>query len=99
MKQKTKSPYSFFGTIIAEFYTSMFKNRDAVIKGKKFPLKKAKGLRQFRVGNLLFIEQNPRKKSEWAEKARKGAKILWVIDTRKNRYLYRIVDGKLTKLI
>jgi len=76
----------------------MFGGKDVVYKGKKFPLGKLKGLRRYDVGNLLFIEQNPRKTTEWAERARKGAKIMWVIDTKFNRYLARVEDGKITRL-
>lgn len=87
-----------FNLIITLFYKNMFGGKDVVYKGKKFPLRKVAGLRRYDVGNLLFIEQNPKKTTEWAARARKGAKILWVIDTKWNKYLVRVENGKITKL-
>lgn len=84
--------------IISEFYKAIFANRDALIGGKKFPLRKIKGLKQYKVGNLLFIEQNPKKATKWAAMARKGAKIMWVIDQKTNKYLYQIINGRLLRL-
>ena len=84
--------------LIKTFYKGLFANKDVFYKGQRFPLKKLGGLRRFDVGNLLFIEQNPKKKTEWADRARKGAKIMWIIDTKFNRYLVRVEDGKITNL-
>ncbi len=87
-----------FKPIILTFYKAMFADRDVNFRGVKFPLKKVNGLRRFDVGNLLFIEQNPRKKTQWARMARKGMKIMWVIDIKFNRYLHRVEDGVIKKL-
>ena len=76
----------------------MFGNKDIEYKGKKFPLRTIGGLRRYDVGNLLIIEQNPQKNTSWAKLARKGHKILWIIDTKFNRYLVRVEDGKITRL-
>lgn len=84
--------------LITLFFKNMFGNKDVEYQGKKFPLSKVNGLRRYDVGNLLFIEQNPKKETEWALRARKGAKILWVIDTKWNKYLVRVEDGKITRL-
>ncbi len=84
--------------IITLFFKNMFENKDVVYQGKTFLLRKTDGLRRYDVGNLLFIEQNPKKESEWAVRARKGAKILWVIDTKWNKYLVRVEDGKIIRL-
>ncbi len=43
-----------------------------------------------------LIEQNPNKKSEWAELASKGHRIAWVM--RDGEYLARVVDGEVTVL-
>ncbi|MBA2341134.1 MAG: hypothetical protein H0V88_12115 [Pyrinomonadaceae bacterium] len=43
-----------------------------------------------------LIEQNPNKKSEWAELARKGHRIAWVM--RDGEYLARVVDGEVVML-
>ena len=39
-----------------------------------------------------FIEQNPKKSSQWAKKAQEGHQIMWVMEGR--RYLARMMDGK-----
>lgn len=83
---------------IKTFYKALFADTDVFYKGTKFPLRKISGLRRFDIGNLLIIEQNPRKKTKWASMARKGHKILWIIDTRWNRYLIRVEDGKIIDL-
>lgn len=87
-----------FNLLINLFFKNMFGNKDVTYQGKTFPLRKTDGLRRYDVGNLLFIEQNPKKESEWALRARKGAKILWVIDTKWNKYLVRVEDGKIIRL-
>ncbi len=44
-----------------------------------------------------IMEQNPKKTSEWAEKARQGSKIAWAL---KGRAFYaRIVDGQYTQIV
>ncbi|MDQ3686221.1 MAG: hypothetical protein M3430_11575 [Acidobacteriota bacterium] len=46
--------------------------------------------------DAVLIEQNPNKKSEWAELAQKGHRVAWVI--RDGEYLARVVDGEVTML-
>lgn len=46
--------------------------------------------------DAVLVEQNPNKKSEWAELARKGRRVAWVM--RDGEYLARVVDGEVTKL-
>ena len=84
--------------LIKIFYKKMFLSEPVRIKNKEIPIKVKAGLRRYDVGNILFIEQNPKAKTVWATKAKEGAKILWIIDTKWNKYLYRVVDGKITKL-
>ncbi len=43
-----------------------------------------------------LVEQNPKKKSEWAELAQSGHRIAWVL--RDGEYLARVVDGEVTML-
>ena len=53
------------------------------------------GLRYVDLGDdAILVEQNLAKKSEWAEKARGGAKIAWMM--RDGEYLARVVDGDVT---
>lgn len=64
-----------------------------------------RGVQRFRQSGLrhvelphgcLLIEQNPKKSSEWAELARAGRRVAWVM--RDGRYLARVVDGEVTFL-
>ncbi len=44
----------------------------------------------------ILVEQNPKKRSEWARLARGGHRVAWVM--RDGRYLARIVDGAVEML-
>lgn len=64
-----------------------------------------RGVRRFRSSGLrhvelpsdaVLVEQNPKKSSEWAELARSGRRVAWVM--RDGRYLARVVDGEVTFL-
>ncbi|MDT5268900.1 MAG: hypothetical protein QOH49_1086 [Acidobacteriota bacterium] len=64
-----------------------------------------RGVSRFRQSGLRYvelpsgavlIEQNPKKSSEWAELARKGRRVAWVM--RDGRYLARVVEGEVTFL-
>jgi hypothetical protein len=46
--------------------------------------------------NAVLVEQNPKKESEWAELARSGRRIAWVL--RDGEYLARVVDGEVVML-
>jgi hypothetical protein len=55
------------------------------------------GLRHVKLaGGALLVEQNPKKNSEWAQLARQGRRIAWVM--RDGEYLARVVDGEVTML-
>jgi hypothetical protein len=55
------------------------------------------GLRHVRLaGGALLVEQNPGKRSEWAELARAGRRVAWVM--RDGEYLARVVDGEVVML-
>jgi len=51
-------------------------------------------LRQKKIGNFLFIEQDQGRDTKTAELSRAGHKIMWVVDTRNNRYLACVDNGK-----
>ena len=64
-----------------------------------------RGVRRFRQSGLrhvelphdcVLVEQNPQKSSEWAELARTGRRVAWVM--RDGRYLARVVEGEVTFL-
>jgi hypothetical protein len=44
----------------------------------------------------VLIEQNSKKQSEWAELARAGHRVAWVL--RDGEYLARVVDGEVVML-
>ena len=55
------------------------------------------GLRYVKLeGGAVLIEQNPQKRSEWAELARRGRRVAWVL--RDGAYLARVVDGEVVML-
>jgi hypothetical protein len=55
------------------------------------------GLRHVELeGGAVLVEQNPQKSSEWAELARRGRRVAWVL--RDGEYLARVVDGEVTFL-
>ena len=47
-------------------------------------------------GGAVLVEQNPKKRSEWAELAQHGHNIAWAM--RDGSYLARVVDGEVTML-
>ena len=64
-----------------------------------------RGVRRFRHSGLrhvdlphdcVLVEQNPKKASEWAELARRGRRVAWLM--RDGQYLARVVDGEVTFL-
>jgi hypothetical protein len=64
-----------------------------------------RGVRRFRQSGLrhvelsdgaVLVEQNPKKSSEWAELARHGRRVAWVM--RDGHFLARVVEGEVTFL-
>ncbi len=79
---------------------------DAIFEEKKnveiddieYPIKKfSSGIKYVDLFGYRFIEQNRRKKSEWAKKAREGHKIMWIIKGR--RYIGQIMDNNYKDLL
>lgn len=55
------------------------------------------GLRFVNLGDgVVLIEQNPKRKSKWAQLANEGHKVAWVI--REGKYLARVLDGEVRML-
>ncbi len=46
--------------------------------------------------NTLLVEQNPRKKSEWATMVNEGRRVAWVMSD--GKYLARVIDGEVLML-
>ena len=47
-------------------------------------------------GGALLIEQNPRKRSPWADLTKSGHRVAWLM--RDGEYLARVVDGQVVIL-
>ena len=47
-------------------------------------------------GGAILVEQNPKKKSKWAQLAKSGHDVAWVI--RDGTYLARVTDGEVIML-
>ena len=80
-------------------YSAIFNDSDDVeIDGEIYPIEltSRSKLRKVSFEGLTFLEQNPMKDTQWAEKAREGHRIMWVMRGRK--YLVRVMDGKYLKL-
>ena len=55
------------------------------------------GLRYVNLASgAILVEQNPKKRSEWAELANQGHHIAWVMQD--GEYLARVVDGEVVML-
>lgn len=85
-------------TCARKAYDAIFEDRNSVeIDGETYSLEHTRGgLRKFSIEGMTFMEQNPDKDSVWAEKARDGAQIMWVMKGR--QYLARVMDGRYLKL-
>lgn len=44
----------------------------------------------------ILVEQNPRKRSVWAERARSGVRVAWML--RDGAYVARVTDGEVVML-
>ena len=62
-------------------------------------LRSGKGtLKKTKVGSYLYVEQNPNSGSKFAQMAKKGHQILWIIHEPTGRYVGKVVDREVTKL-
>ena len=48
-------------------------------------------------GGTTLIEQNPSKQSRWAQQARQGHQIAWLM--KEGHYLARVIDGEVILLV
>jgi hypothetical protein len=80
-------------------YDAIFGGRESVeIDGATYQVERTSksNLLSVRIDPLFFVEQNPSKSSKWAELAREGHQIMWVM--RGRSYLARVMDGKFLDL-
>ena len=55
------------------------------------------GLRYIKLtDDAMLVEQNPRKRSKWADLANQGHRVAWVM--REGEYLARVIDGEVLML-
>ncbi|TFG07001.1 MAG: hypothetical protein EU539_06145 [Promethearchaeota archaeon] len=80
-----------------EIHEAIFTNKkEFEIDGNTLKVKKlSSGLRYVDHAGYRFLEQNRRKKSKWAEKAREGHEITWILKGRK--YIGQVFDGEFRK--
>jgi hypothetical protein len=90
---------SFEQTLIEVWRQALIENAKVVELGKeRYPVRRTpkRGLRQvdfvFDGNEIRGLEQNPETKSQWAQLARAGKKVMQFLS--KGRYLANIVDGK-----
>lgn len=77
-----------------KIYDKIFSGEKKVeIDGKNYPIENysKSGVKHVDIAKYRFIEQNPEKDSHWAEKARKGDKIMWIL--KDWDYVGQIHDG------
>jgi len=86
-------------SVALTIFDAIFSDADDVeIEGVHYPIDvtaRAK-VRAVSIDPYFFVEQNPRKSSQWADKARQGHQIIWVMEGRK--YLARVMDRKFLDL-
>jgi hypothetical protein len=75
-------------------YEAIFSNQESIlINGIDYRMERTPrvNLRLFKIEDYSFLEQNPKKSSHWAKKAREGSLIMWVMKGR--RYLGQVRDS------
>ena len=90
---------SFEQTLIAVWRQSLVEHAKTVVLGSElFPVRRTpkRGLRQvdftFEGNEIRGLEQNPQTKSQWAQLARSGKKVMQFLS--EGRYVANVVDGK-----
>jgi hypothetical protein len=61
-------------------------------------LKSGGTIKRTQIGDYTYLEQNPHSVSQYGKMAREGHKILWIIHHPTDRYVGRVIDGKVEKL-
>ena len=93
--------FSFEQTLVAVWRQVLVENATAVeLGGKRYSVRitPRKGLRQvdfvFDGNEIRGLEQNPETRSEWAQMARSGKKVMQFLS--EGRYVANVVNGKVT---
>ena len=89
------------GALLRVWRSTMVDDAPAVeLEGQAFPVRTTpkKRLRQvdfvFNCQELRGLEQNPETRSQWAQLARRGHKVMQFVSA--GRYVANVVDGKVT---
>ena len=79
--------------VAKEVASQLFKSNSVTLDDENYPVKKTSSsrLRNVSIEDIMFMEQNQRKKSKWAQMAKEGHEIIWIF--KNNSYIGRIVDG------
>ena len=92
---------SFEETLIEVWRQALVENTNVVELGtERYPVRRTpkRGLRQvdfeFDGNEIRGLEQNPETKSQWAQLARSGKKVMQFLSD--GRYVANVVDGKVT---
>ncbi len=92
---------SFEETLIVVWRQALVENAKTVELGaERYPVRRTpkRGLRQvdfvFDGNEIRGLEQNPRTKSQWAQLARSGKKVMQFLS--EGRYIANVADGKVT---
>lgn len=68
------------------------------VKVDRVHLKSGGTIKRTTIGQYTYSEQNPHSYSQYGKMAREGHKILWIIHYPTDRYVGRVMDGKVEKL-
>jgi len=80
------------------FFGESFVYKGSLLKTRKITTRGGTTLHKLVVGEYTYLEQNPASSSQYGAMARKGSKILWIIHTKTQKYIGRVVNGEVTKL-
>ena len=84
-------------------YKTMFLNERMVFNGVLLQTGIIKGrnkklLRAIKVGDYLYIEQEKFEDTHWAEMARKGHNVMWIVHHPSAKLVGKVVDGEVTQI-
>jgi hypothetical protein len=74
----------------------LFISNSVNVDGNEYKIKKtnSSSLKNVTIDDIMFMEQNQRKKSKWAQMAKQGHEIIWIF--KDNTYIGRIIDENVT---
>jgi hypothetical protein len=81
--------------VAIRIYDAIFKGGDTIeIESESYTVSRTRRtrLRSLEIGDLFFVEQNPRKFTKEAEEARQGHQIMWVF--RLSAFMALVKDGR-----